>query len=48
MWRQFVACQMTEAQYDATKDTVNAAEYELRAKGKILRFDGLTKVQPVG
>ena len=48
IWRQFVACQMTDAQYDATTVTVSAADFELRAKGKILRFDGWTKVQPVG
>ncbi|GGA92932.1 type I DNA topoisomerase [Agarivorans gilvus] len=48
IWRQFVACQMTDAQYDATTVTVTAGDFELRAKGKILRFDGWTRVQPVG
>ncbi|TCV99900.1 type I DNA topoisomerase [Biostraticola tofi] len=46
IWRQFVACQMTPAQYDSTTLTVRAADYQLRAKGRILRFDGWTKVMP--
>lgn len=46
IWRQFVACQMTPAEYDATTVTVQAGDYELRARGRILKFDGWTKVQP--
>ncbi|GAB2932973.1 type I DNA topoisomerase [Rheinheimera gaetbuli] len=46
IWRQFVACQMPAAQYDVTNITVQAADFELKAKGRILRFDGWTKVQP--
>lgn len=46
IWRQFVACQMTPAQYDATTISVQAADYELRARGRVLRFAGWTKVQP--
>ncbi|WP_409420237.1 type I DNA topoisomerase [Pseudaeromonas sp. ZJS20] len=46
IWRQFVACQMTPAQYDATVLTVEAAGYQLKAKGRILRFAGWTKVLP--
>ncbi|UNE41852.1 type I DNA topoisomerase [Serratia ureilytica] len=44
--RQFVACQMTPAQYDSTTLTVKAGDYQLRAKGRTLRFDGWTKVMP--
>lgn len=44
IWRQFVACQMTPAQYDSTTLTVKAGDYQLRAKGRTLRFDGWTKV----
>ncbi|WP_350304979.1 type I DNA topoisomerase [Photorhabdus viridis] len=47
IWRQFVACQMTPAQYDSTTLTVQAGDFELRAKGRTLRFDGWTKVMPV-
>ncbi|MCL2900249.1 type I DNA topoisomerase [Brenneria tiliae] len=46
IWRQFVACQMTPAQYDSTTLIVEAAGYQLRAKGRTLRFDGWTKVMP--
>ncbi|OON41208.1 DNA topoisomerase I [Izhakiella australiensis] len=46
IWRQFVACQMTPAQYDSTTLTVEAAGFKLRAKGRTLRFDGWTKVMP--
>ncbi|AWK42190.1 type I DNA topoisomerase [Photorhabdus laumondii subsp. laumondii] len=47
IWRQFVACQMTPAKYDSTTLTVQAGDFELRAKGRTLRFDGWTKVMPV-
>lgn len=46
IWRQFVACQMTPAKYDSTTLTVQAGEYELKARGRILRFEGWTKVMP--
>ncbi|MBH2760169.1 type I DNA topoisomerase [Serratia ureilytica] len=46
IWRQFVACQMTPAQYDSTTLTVKAGDYQLRAKGRTLRFDGWTKGMP--
>lgn len=46
IWRQFVACQMTNARYESTTLTVGAAGYEMRAKGRVMLFDGWTKVQP--
>ncbi|MDU8923981.1 type I DNA topoisomerase [Pasteurellaceae bacterium LIM206] len=46
IWRQFVACQMPAARYDSTTLTVRAGDYDLKAKGRILRFDGWTKVLP--
>lgn len=46
IWRQFVACQMTPAKYDSTNLIVEAGSYELKARGRVLRFDGWTKVQP--
>ncbi len=45
IWRQFVACQMTPAKYDATTITVKAVDFELKAKGRVLVFDGWTRVQ---
>ncbi|AOV97131.1 DNA topoisomerase I [Edwardsiella hoshinae] len=46
IWRQFVACQMTPAKYDASTITVQAADYTLKARGRTLRFDGWTRVLP--
>jgi DNA topoisomerase-1 len=45
IWRQFVACQMTPAKYDASTIRVKAGAFELTAKGRVLKFDGWTKVQ---
>lgn len=45
IWRQFVACQMVPAKYDASTIKVKAAEFELVAKGRVLKFDGWTRVQ---
>ena len=45
IWRQFVACQMVPAEYYATTIKVQAGDYELVAKGRVLKFDGWTKVQ---
>lgn len=46
IWRQFLACQMPPAQYLSTSVTVAAGDFELRAKGRILKFDGYTRVLP--
>lgn len=46
IWRQFVACQMTAAEYSSTTITAKAGNFTLKAKGRTLRFDGWTKVQP--
>jgi len=46
IWRQFVACQMPPAEYLSTSVSVAAGTFELRAKGRILKFDGYTRAQP--
>ncbi len=46
IWRQFVACQMTPAQYDTSTINIQNGNYLLRAKGRIMRFDGWLKVIP--
>ncbi|MGY4532836.1 DNA topoisomerase-1 [Pseudomonas sp. TE3786] len=46
IWRQFVACQMPPAEYLSTTVSVKASEFELRAKGRILKFDGYTRAMP--
>ncbi|MCP1366192.1 type I DNA topoisomerase, partial [Halomonas sp. BBD48] len=49
IWRQFVACQMPPAEYLSTTLTVETGGYELRAKGRVLKFDGYTRVlKPAG
>ncbi len=49
IWRQFVACQMTPAEFTSTSLAVAAGDYELRTRGRIIRFDGFTRVlKPMG
>ncbi|GAA4342954.1 type I DNA topoisomerase [Kangiella taiwanensis] len=45
IWRQFVACQMMPAEFDVTSLKVKAGDYELKARGRVMSFDGWTKVQ---
>ena len=47
IWQQFVACQMTPAEYTSTSVVVEAGDYELRARGRVIRFDGFTRVTPL-
>ena len=42
----FLACQMTDAQSLSSTLTVMCGEFELRAKGRILVFDGYTRALP--
>jgi DNA topoisomerase-1 len=42
--RQFLACQMMPALYTSSRITVKAEDFELTTKGRILRFDGYTRV----
>ena len=44
--RQFLACQMVPAKYLSTTYTVGASEFELRIRGRIIQFEGYTKVLP--
>ncbi|WP_106477130.1 type I DNA topoisomerase [Phytohalomonas tamaricis] len=48
IWRQFVACQMTPAEYLSSTLTIDTQGYELRAKGRVLKFDGYTRVMKPG
>lgn len=45
IWRQFVACQMTPAEYLSSTILVDANGIELKAKGRTLVFDGFTRVR---
>lgn len=44
IWRQFVACQMVPAEYLSSSLVVAAGPFELRARGRVLKFDGFTRV----
>lgn len=46
IWQQFVACQMTPARFTSTRIEVKAGDFDLRTRGRILRFDGYLKVAP--
>lgn len=46
IWRQFVACQMNDAEFISTSIAVETGDYELRARGRIMKFDGFLKVLP--
>lgn len=48
IWRQFVACQMASADFTSTSITVTSGDFELRTRGRVVRFDGFMKVQPPG
>ena len=47
IWRQFVACQMTPARFKSSRLVVMAGNFELRATGRVMEFDGYQRVQPV-
>ncbi len=46
IWQQYVACQMTPAQFTSTRVSIETAGYELRVNGRVIRFDGYLKVLP--
>ena len=46
IWRQFVACQMPPAEYTSTTVMAGAGDFEARIRGRIVRFDGFTRVLP--
>ncbi len=46
IWRQTVASQMNDAEFDTTTLTIMADKFELKAKGRVLKFDGWQKVFP--
>ena len=48
IWRQFLACQMTPAEYLTTTIKVEANGYGVKARGKVTTFPGYQAVLPVG
>jgi DNA topoisomerase-1 len=47
IWRRFIASQMSQAIFDATKIDILAKNYTFRANGQILKFDGFLKIYPI-
>ncbi|GGC77955.1 type I DNA topoisomerase [Marinobacter halophilus] len=46
IWRQFIACQMADAEFLSTSIMVANGEYELRTRGRIVKFEGFLKAAP--
>ncbi len=46
IWQQFVACQMARAEFTSTSVVIKADDFELRTRGRVIRFDGFMRVQP--
>lgn len=46
IWRQFIACQMADAEFLSTSIVVANGDYELRTRGRIIKFDGFLKAAP--
>ncbi|MEZ5491868.1 MAG: type I DNA topoisomerase [Gammaproteobacteria bacterium] len=46
IWQFFLACQMPRAEYLSSTLTIGAGDFELRAKGRIMKFDGYLRVMP--
>lgn len=44
--RQFIACQLLPAEYLSTTITAATGDYELKTRGRILKFDGWTRILP--
>ncbi len=46
IWQHFVACQMNPAEFTVTRVDVRAGDFDLRATGRVVRFDGFQRVLP--
>jgi DNA topoisomerase-1 len=46
IWRQFVACQMAPAEFNSLSVAVAAGDYEFRAGGRSIQFDGWQRILP--
>jgi len=47
IWRNFVACQMTNAEFLSSSLEITAGDFNLRTRGRVLKFDGFLKVMPI-
>jgi DNA topoisomerase I len=44
IWRRFVACQTADAEFTSTSITTTAGDFDLKSRGRVIRFDGHLKV----
>lgn len=44
IWRRFVACQTADARFTSTSITTSAGDFDLKSRGRVIRFDGHLKV----
>jgi DNA topoisomerase-1 len=44
IWRRFVACQTADAKFTSTTILAQAGDFELKTRGRVIRFDGHLKV----
>jgi DNA topoisomerase I len=48
IWERFVACQMMNARYTSSRLDILAGKFELRINGRVMIFDGFTRVMLLG
>lgn len=46
IWRNFVACQMSDAEFLSSSVEASASDYVLKIRGRVVKFDGFLKVSP--
>lgn len=46
IWRQFIACQISDAEFLSTSIVAANGDYELRTRGRIIKFEGFLKAAP--
>ncbi|WP_028294382.1 type I DNA topoisomerase [Oceanobacter kriegii] len=44
IWRRFVACQTADAKFTSTSITTAAGDFEMKTRGRVIRFDGHLRV----
>lgn len=46
IWRNFVACQMNDAEFLSSSVEASAGDYILKTRGRVVKFEGFLKVMP--
>ncbi|MDO6683566.1 MULTISPECIES: type I DNA topoisomerase [unclassified Oceanobacter] len=48
IWRRFVACQTADAKFTSSSITTSAGDFDLKTRGRVIRFDGHLRVLTSG